>query len=754
VLLEFSASRVTSPWVSKVERRVAALQRQGRNGGDLMTVLVQRKQLAAPFGGGLRALEFVAAAHGKPATPGQIMHQLALGNKVVAADDIVRAAKTIGLKARIIHHPNAKRLCRIPVPAIIRLRAGGWAVLAARATPGAFKVIDPPTKEAEETNLEGILDRIDRDVILIAKPPDPASDPATFGLSWFLSSIKRYRRSLVHVLVASFFIQIFGLVTPLIFQLVIDKVLVHKSASTLIVLVAAMVLLSVFGAVLKYLRSYALAHTSNRIDVELGAKLVSHLFRLSVGYFEVRPAGMIVTRIRELETIRNFLTGQGLTSIIDFLFIFVFIGVLFLYSPRLTLITLMTAPLYVSIAASIRPAFRSKIKEKFNRWSFSQSLVVESVVRIQTLKASAIEPLMQRQWEERFAAYVRTGFEATVLAAGGQGSMEFVTKLTTALILYFGAEQVIDGSMTVGALVAFNMIANQVTQPILRISQLWQDFQQMQISVERLGDIFNEPIEQHAHSISDLPPPCGSIELRDVTFRYRPDTRDAVKNISLSMNAGEVIGIIGASGSGKSTLTKLLQRLHVPQKGEIRLDGVDIAQIDPAWLRRQLGVVLQENLLFNRTIHENIALARPHMRRAEVMRVARLAGADEFISKLPHGYDTAIQERGANLSGGQRQRIAIARALATDPRILILDEATSALDYESERVIQTNMREIVKGRTVIIIAHRLAAVRACDRIIGMREGEIVETGTHEDLLRQGTGLYARLWSLQTDRLDR
>jgi subfamily B ATP-binding cassette protein HlyB/CyaB len=677
------------------------------------------------------------------------MHQLALGNKPIVASDIVRAAKTVGLKAKVIRHPSAKRLSRIPVPAIIKLRTGTWAVLASKETPGAFRVIDPVTKKAEETSLDDILGRIDRDVILVAKRTDTTGEPEPFGLSWFLPSIVRYRRALVHVLVASFFIQIFALVTPLIFQLIIDKVLVHKSASTLVVLISAMILLSLFGAVLKYLRTYALTHTTNRIDVELGARLVSHLFRLAIGYFEARPAGMIVTRIRELETIRTFLTGQGLTSIIDFLFVFVFIGVLFLYSRTLTLIILLTAPLYVAIAAAIRPAFRRKIKSKFNRWSFSQNLVVESIVGIQTLKASAIEPMMQRQWEGRFAAYVRTSFEATLLGAGGQGSMEFVTKLTTALILYFGAQEVISGTMTVGALIAFNMIANQATQPILRISQLWQDFQQTQISMERLGDIFNEPVEQQEHSISDLPPLRGEIELHDVTFRYRPDAPHAVENISLSIAAGEVIGIVGASGSGKSTLTKLIQRLHVPQRGEIRLDGVDISQVDPAWLRRQLGVVLQENLLFNRTIHENIALARPNMRRAEVMRVARLAGADEFIAKLPQGYDTPIQERGANLSGGQRQRIAIARALATDPRILILDEATSALDYDSERIIQANMREIVKGRTVIIIAHRLAAVRHCDRIIGMSEGRIVEAGAHDDLLKQGTGLYAHLWSLQT-----
>jgi ATP-binding cassette, subfamily B, bacterial HlyB/CyaB len=358
---------------------------------------------------------------------------------------------------------------------------------------------------------------------------------------------------------------------------------------------------------------------------------------------------------------------------------------------------------------------------------------------------------MRAQWEEKLAAYVHTSFAATLLGARGQNAIQYVSKLTTAALLLFGAKAVIDGELTVGALVAFNMIAVQAVQPILRLSQVWQDFQQVQISIDRLGDILNAPVEPTPIARVALPAPRGEIELRRVTFRYRPNSPNVLTNVSLRIRAGEVIGVVGPSGSGKSTLAKLIQRLYLPNEGQVLLDGADLSQVDPAWLRRHIGVVLQESLLFNRTVHENIAFAHPAMPRAQVIEMARLAGADEFIDKLPEGYDTMIEERGANLSGGQRQRIAIARALVVNPRILILDEATSALDYESERIIQQNMRSIVRGRTVIIIAHRLAAVRPCTRIVGMFRGEIVEVGGHEELLARKDGLYARLWALQSDQ---
>jgi len=705
------------------------------------------------FGGGFMAVAQLASHHGVLASAAQLSHETGLGDVPPTADDLARSAIGIGLKARVVRDPTLKRLKTIPVPAIIKVKDGTWAVFGVETDPGLYRVIDPVTRRQLQLPIEDVLARIDRDVILIGKSAELSVEQLKFGLSWFVPALKRYRKPFVHVLVTSFFINLLALATPLVFQLVVDKVLVSKSYSTLVVVILAMVLISFFSGILKYLRAYVLNHTSYRIDVELGAKLYAHLVRLPISYFDRRPAGIIVTRAREIETVRRFLTDQSLTSVIDLMFLFIYIAVLMLYSAKLTLVILLLIPVYFGISVLMKPAYRRRLKDKFRRWSKAQQLLVETVVGIQTIKASAVEPIFQKLWEERLSLYVKAGFRSIMLGTVTQTGIQFVTNLQTALVLFFGTQLVISGTMTVGGLIAFSMIGQRVTQPILRSAQLYQGFQEVQVSLEHLADILDAPVERQPSSLQSLPVPRGEIQLRNVSFRYRPELPEALSKVSLHVAPGEVVGIVGPSGSGKSTLTKLVQRFHGPTSGDILLDGIDIAQVDPTWLRRQLGVVLQENFLFNQTVHDNIALANPSMSRAQVVRVSRLAGADEFVSKLPQGYDTMIEERGANLSGGQRQRIAIARALATDPRILIFDEATSALDYESERIIRENMEQIARGRTVIIIAHRLAAVRHCDRIVGMIHGEITEVGTHDELIRRRDGLYARLWSLQTDQVS-
>jgi subfamily B ATP-binding cassette protein HlyB/CyaB len=549
-------------------------------------------------------------------------------------------------------------------------------------------------------------------------------------------------------LVGSLFLQLFALITPLFFQVVIDKVLVHKGWSTLDVLVFGLVVISLFEVLLTGMRSYVLAHTTNRIDVELGARMFRHLVSLPLGYFGVRRVGDSVARVRELENIRQFLTGQALTIGLDVAFAAVFIVVMWLYSWKLTLMVLAAIPLWAVIVIAAVPLWRRRLDEKFDRGAENQAFLVESVTGIETLKAMAIEPQMQRRWEDKLAAYVSASFRVTKLAIVASNAIDLIGKLLTAAVLWVGAGLVIDGKVTVGELVAINMLLGRVTNPILRLAQVWQDFQQIRVSVERLGDILNAPAEP-AYTPNRATPPRieGRISFDHVSFRYQPNGRDVLADIDLEIPAGQVLGVVGRSGSGKSTLTRLVQRLYLPTEGRMMIDGVDLGLVDTSWLRRQVGVVLQENLLFNRSVRENIALADPAAPMEAVIRAARLAGAHDFILDLPEAYDTQIEERGANLSGGQRQRLAIARALMADPRILIFDEATSALDAESEEIIQRNMASIVKGRTVIVIAHRLSAVRIAHRIVALDKGRIVEDGTHTELLRLG-GRYADLWRRQ------
>jgi ATP-binding cassette, subfamily B, bacterial HlyB/CyaB len=747
----------------KVQTTTAS-QADGETGGvssaaqrDFGTRSVGREPGAPPHLGdtGFIALAALASHFRIACDPAQIAHDLGFGpggsGVRAGLDDIARAAKRLNLKARVLRRMDLHRLESIHLPLIVELKDKTFAIVTHRLPEGRLRVVGPSLGKQLLISFAEFEELWSGSAVpLTRRAFGPGQDPQAFSFKWFLPSIWRYRRPLFHVLVASLFIQLFALITPLLFQVVIDKVLVHKGISTLVVIISAMVALGLFDVALQYLRAYALNHTTSRIDVELGARLFDHLTRLPIAYFETRAAGQTVARVRELETIRAFLTGQGLSSAIDVLFTGVFIAVLFVYSKVLTFVVLASIPFYLLIATLIRPVLRQRINEKFERGAASQQFLVESIVGIQTIKAAAVEPMLRVQWEEKLAAYVRTSFQAVMLGTLGQNSIQYVSKMTSAAVLYLGALAVIDGEMTVGGLVAFNMIMGQTTMPILRLSQLWQEFQQVQISVERLGDILNAPPESQQINYASLPPARGAIKLSEVTFRYRPDGPEVLKNISLDIPEGQVIGIVGPSGSGKSTLTKLIQRLYRPERGQVLVDGYDIGQIDSSWLRRQIGVVLQENLLFNRTIHENIALANPGAARADVIAAARLAGADEFIVKMPLGYDTMIEERGANLSGGQRQRIAIARSLVTHPRIMILDEATSALDYESEQIIQSNMRRITRGRTVVIIAHRLAAVRNCDRIIAIKDGCIVEDGTHQALLAKPNGHYAMLWRQQNE----
>ncbi|GGC04050.1 hypothetical protein GCM10011352_32900 [Marinobacterium zhoushanense] len=564
-----------------------------------------------------------------------------------------------------------------------------------------------------------------------------------FDLTWFIPALYKYRHIFAEVLSASFFLQLFALVSPLFFQVVVDKVLVHGGLTTLDVLVIGLLGITLFEVVLGGLRTYIFSHTTSRVDVELGTRLFRHLLSLPLNYFGSRPIGQTVARVRELETIRDFLTGSALTVVLDLLFTFVFLGVMHYYSPTLTWVVLGAIPFYIALSLLITPVLRRRVEEKFQRGATNQSFLVESVAGIETLKSMAVEPQMRRHWEEQLAAYVKSSFRAMQIGLIGNQGVALINKLVATITLWVGARLVIDGDISVGQLIAFNMLAGQVNGPILRLAQLWQQFQQMRIAIDRLGDVLDCPREAEQVSRTRMPPIKGEVRFEYVTFRYKADGPEILRNLSFSIPPGKVVGVVGRSGSGKSTLTKLVQRLYMPQSGRVLVDGVDLTLVDPAWLRRQVGVVLQDSMLFNRTVRENIALADPSLSMERIVHAAHMAGAHDFILGLPQGYDTVLEERGSNLSGGQRQRIAIARALVTDPRILIFDEATSALDYESERIIQENMKQICRGRTVIVVAHRLSAVRQADCILVMDKGILIEAGDHQELIQQ-QGVYAHL----------
>ncbi|WP_024178641.1 enterohemolysin T1SS ABC transporter permease/ATPase EhxB, partial [Escherichia coli] len=549
------------------------------------------------------------------------------------------------------------------------------------------------------------------------------------------------------VLTVSAFIQFLALITPLFFQVVMDKVLVHRGFSTLNIITIAFIIVILFEVILTGARTYIFSHTTSRIDVELGAKLFRHLLALPVSYFENRRVGETVARVRELEQIRNFLTGQALTSVLDLFFSVIFFCVMWYYSPQLTLVILLSLPCYVIWSLFISPLLRRRLDDKFLRNAENQAFLVETVTAINTIKSMAVSPQMIATWDKQLAGYVASSFRVNLVAMTGQQGIQLIQKSVMVISLWMGAHLVISGEISIGQLIAFNMLAGQVIAPVIRLAHLWQDFQQVGISVERLGDVLNTPVEKKSGR-NILPEIQGDIEFKNVRFRYSSDGNVILNNINLYISKGDVIGIVGRSGSGKSTLTKLLQRFYIPETGQILIDGHDLSLADPEWLRRQIGVVLQENILLNRSIIDNITLASPAVSMEQAIEAARLAGAHDFIRELKEGYNTIVGEQGVGLSGGQRQRIAIARALVTNPRILIFDEATSALDYESENIIMKNMSRICKNRTVIIIAHRLSTVKNANRIIVMDNGFISEDGTHKELISKKDSLYAYLYQLQ------
>ncbi|MGQ0598533.1 type I secretion system permease/ATPase [Aquabacterium sp.] len=706
---------------------------------------------------GLMCLLMLAQFHGIAADPAKLQHEY--GQEPFDSTRLLHAARGLGFSAKLVSQPH-ERLHRVPTPCIGIDTEGRYFVLA-RVDAGGPEVddkqeIDPdkariliqrPGEPPQTLPLGTFLGTWSGECIFLTSKADFAGELSRFDFTWFIPAIVKYRKLLGEVLLISLVLQLLGLITPMFFQVVMDKVLVNHAMQTLDVIAIGLLCATLFEVTLTAIRTYVFSHTSSKIDVELGARLFRHLMALPMGYFQSRRVGDSVARIRELESIRSFLTSNAMTVLLDVMFSGVFLAVMLWYSPVLTLIVAASIPCYVLLSLVFTPVLRKRLDEKFNKSAENQSFLVETISGIDTVKAMAVEPRWQQKWEKQLAGYVAAGLSTTNIATVASGGVTLISKLVTLGIMWLGASLVIDGKLSVGQLIAFNMLAGQVSSPILRLAQLWNDFQQVGISMSRLGDILNTRTEIEG-SKTRIPQLQGSVEFDQVSFRYRPDAPDVIRGVQLKIEPGEVIGIVGRSGSGKSTLTKLVQRLYVPDRGRVLVDGQDIGIIDTASLRHQIGVVLQENKLFNRSVRDNIALSNPSLPIEAIIEAAKLAGAHDFICELPEGYDTMVGEQGTGLSGGQRQRIAIARALIGNPRILIFDEATSALDYESEKIIQDNMRDICKGRTVLIIAHRLSAVRDANRIVVMERGQVAEVGSHDELLRQPDGIYAHLHRLQ------
>ncbi len=686
----------------------------------------------------------IASFHGVSVNIEQIRHAFAIADKMSEVD-IIKVSKEIGLKSKIAK-VKLDRLKDMILPAIVKLSDDSYIILA-KADEEKFLVLFSGETTPKLLNKEEFEKIYSGSIILFTKRHFNKSDVA-FGLKWFIPDIIKYKKPLLQVILASFTMQILGLFSPMMIQVVIDKVLVHHSFTTLDVLAVGLLIIVIFETLMSMARTYVFTHTTSRIDVMLGARLFKHLFSLPFRYFEVRRVGDTIARVRELENIRRFLTGAPLTSVLDVMFIVVYIIVMFAYSSTLTWIVLLSLPLFIILSAVVTPIFRARLKEKFEYGARENSYLVESVTGVQTIKSFALEPRIQKKWEDIISRYIKSSFGTGILAGNASAIANFIQKTFDIIILWMGAHLVIEGGISVGGLIAFRMLSSRVSTPVLRLVQMWQDFQQTGISIERLGDIFGTKPEPAVDSSKvTLPKIDGEITFEKVRFRYDVRSSEVIRNMSFTIKSGEVIGVVGRSGSGKSTISKLIQRLYIPEAGKILIDGIDIALADPAWLRRQMGVVLQENFLFNATIKENISIHSPSSSIEDIIKVSKIAGAHEFILELANGYDTMIGENGTGLSGGQKQRIAIARALLCNPKILIFDEATSALDYESESIIQKNLEKICKGRTVIIIAHRLSTLKNVDKIMAIDRGELIEFGSINELLDK-KGLYYYLHSQQ------
>jgi subfamily B ATP-binding cassette protein HlyB/CyaB len=709
----------------------------------------------APLQTGLQCLATVLCHHGLDTSPERLAAAYAIGNEQISPALMLRMAKEAGLRARVskIGRAGLSKL-GAAYPALAQLDNGNWVsiVLVEQNEDGGetVRLHDPLAQNPGpiDVPMEQFCTRW-RGELLLAKRSYAISDPyQPFGFRWFVPELVRQRRLFMDVAIAVLFLYALGLATPIFFQLVIDKVLVHESYATLYVLSAGIGIALLFDAVFVFLRRYLLIFATNRIDIRVATRTFRHLLDLPITFFEQGSAGVLVKHMQQAGRIREFMTGRLFLTLLDGLSLFVFVPVLFLYSAKLALLVLLFSAMIAVIVALLVGPFRRRLRALYEAEAARQALLVETVHGMRTVKSLAMEPLQRRVWDDRSAQTITTRFHVEKISTAAQSITGLMEKLMSVAIVGLGALSVFNGDMTIGALVAFNMLAGRVSGPLVQIVTMVHEYQEIALSVRMLGEVMNQRVERDGRRDGLRPAVIGEIEFRNVSFRYRPDAQLALDDVSFSIPAGSIFGVVGRSGSGKTTVTRLIQGLYPVQQGLIRIGGHDVRELDLVHLRRSVGVVLQDNFLFRGTVRENIAAAKPDASFEQVTTAARLAGAEEFIEQMARGFDTMIDENAENLSGGQKQRLSIARALVMDPRVLIFDEATSALDPETEMIVRRSIRGIAQGRTVIIVSHRLSTLADASAILVIDRGRLADIGAHDQLLSRCT-TYRQLWNQQT-----
>jgi ATP-binding cassette, subfamily B, bacterial HlyB/CyaB len=707
---------------------------------------------------GLQCLARIAGHHGVDLSVDRLRHIYAVGDGPISQALLLRMAKEAGLRAR-----TAKLTWDMLLglgeayPSLVQLANGNWVIVVAACKDAdgndAVSIFDPLAEQLDPLVVakERFCANWHGSVLLLKRSRGLDAAPRPFGFRWFIPELFRERRLFTDVAVAAVLLYALGLVVPIFFQLVIDKVLVHEAFTTLYVLATGVAIALVFDAVFTFLRRYLLLYATNKVDIRVATKTFGHLLGLPISFFEHISAGVLVKHMQQAARIREFLTGRLFLTTLDAVSLLVFVPILALYSVRLTFLVLaFTGFIGIVVCVLVGP-FRRRLYSLYQAEGERQALLVETVHGMRTVKSLAMEPLQSRVWNDRSAQSVSMRYGVEKISAAAQSVTGFLEKLMSVAIIGFGALDVFNGEMTIGALVAFNMLAGRVSGPLVQMVTMVHEFQEVALAVRMLGEVMNQKPEREAKRDGLRPRLSGKIEFENVSFRYGAEGPPALDDISFTIPAGSVFGIVGRSGSGKTTLTRLISGMYPIQQGMLRIDGFDARELDLVHLRKSIGLVLQDNFLFRGTVRDNIACVKPDASFEEVAQTARLAGADEFIERLPRGFDTMLEENAENLSGGQKQRLAIARALITNPRLLIFDEATSALDSESEAIVRRNLRRIADGRTVIIVSHRLSMLADANAILMIDRGQIADIGPHDQLLSRCT-VYRHLWNQQTKQI--